>query len=96
MSARLRAEAWSGGWTTKKYASGAQPGCKAILRRRPCPGNYQDHKEAIMNIYSAPCTSCGGAHLSACGTYLRQIAHLLVWIASTGGMLVALITQLIS
>ena len=44
-----------------------------------------------MPIYSAPCINCGGAHLAACEVYLGQLARLVMSIASTGLMVVALI-----
>ena len=48
-----------------------------------------------MTVYSSPCTDCGGAHLGACGRHLGQITHILMWIASTGLMVGALIPGVI-
>ena len=44
-----------------------------------------------MPIYSAPCSDCGGAHLGRCGVYQGKIARLVMSIATTGLMVVALI-----
>ena len=48
-----------------------------------------------MPVYSAHCGSCGGAHLELCGSYARQIARLVMSIATTGFMFVALIPVVI-
>ena len=48
-----------------------------------------------MEIYSAPCINCGGAHFAACGVYRGQIARLMMWIATTGLMALALIPVVI-
>ena len=49
----------------------------------------------MMPVYSAPCANCGGAHLETCGVYLGQIARLVMSIATTGLMIVALIPVVI-
>jgi hypothetical protein len=48
-----------------------------------------------MTIYSTPCVDCGGAHVAACGVYLRQIARLLLGIATTGLMIVCLFPRVV-
>ena len=50
----------------------------------------------MMTVYSAPCSSCAGAHLGKCGVYLGHIARLVTSIAATTALVViALITAFI-